>query len=115
MGSNITAGDSGLKEYSSRTAGGKSKGAEQAAATTLREHARVYFPSLDTIVESKGGKPVSAYSSQRCLWLCKNADHVHLIGGWNNLFSTEVVAGCFVPTLGPPRLQIDSERTGYAQ
>ncbi|KAK4114100.1 phospholipase D/nuclease [Canariomyces notabilis] len=52
------AGDCGLKEYDARTAGRKSKDANLAdhAVVPVLDHMRVYFPSRETIMRSKGGK-----------------------------------------------------------
>ncbi|KAK4242628.1 hypothetical protein C8A03DRAFT_11236 [Achaetomium macrosporum] len=50
-------GDSGLKEYGKRITGNKTKGASSAKdEAMLRDHMRVYFPSRDTVLQSKGGK-----------------------------------------------------------
>lgn len=59
------AGDSGLKEYEQRTAGRKNKKAASTEDPTavVRTHSRVYFPSRETVLRSKGGKDVSS----RCL------------------------------------------------
>ncbi|KAK1751595.1 tyrosyl-DNA phosphodiesterase-domain-containing protein [Echria macrotheca] len=50
-------GDSGLKEYQARTATGNHKQAALAGGEVdvLKEHIRIYFPSLKTVVESIGG------------------------------------------------------------
>ncbi|SPQ22375.1 5c7a7958-a57c-4b24-83ed-ea1e08282303 [Thermothielavioides terrestris] len=51
-------GDSGLQEYSKRTASGKTYAASSTVkgAGTVREHVRVFFPSRETVLQSKGGK-----------------------------------------------------------
>ncbi|KAK4137315.1 phospholipase D/nuclease [Trichocladium antarcticum] len=51
-------GDSGLKEYNSRTSGRKGKNGTSADDTpnTIRDHSRVYFPSSETVQQSKGGR-----------------------------------------------------------
>ncbi|KAK0711148.1 tyrosyl-DNA phosphodiesterase-domain-containing protein [Lasiosphaeris hirsuta] len=51
-------GDSGMKEYESRTAGSKAKGVTGADGDmdTLKSHVRVYFPSQETVAQSRGGK-----------------------------------------------------------
>ncbi|KAK3944700.1 hypothetical protein QBC46DRAFT_158420 [Diplogelasinospora grovesii] len=55
-------GDLGLKEYESRTPGASRKGKDAAStrstcdSTTIRDHFRVYFPSHDTVMRSKGGR-----------------------------------------------------------
>ncbi|KAK4163410.1 hypothetical protein QBC43DRAFT_289821 [Cladorrhinum sp. PSN259] len=49
-------GDSGLKELSSRVTGKlKAKEADEALATALQQHMRVYFPSRETVMQSRGG------------------------------------------------------------
>ncbi|KAL2134218.1 hypothetical protein VTI74DRAFT_723 [Chaetomium olivicolor] len=51
-------GDSGLKEYSSRAATAKGKGSGSVRAdgqSLVRAHTRVYFPSRETVLQSKGG------------------------------------------------------------
>ncbi|KAL2022295.1 hypothetical protein VTK56DRAFT_5693 [Thermocarpiscus australiensis] len=51
-------GDCGLKEYESRTCGRKSKNAASADndIAVVRDHTRVYFPSRETVLQSKGGR-----------------------------------------------------------
>ena len=65
---NACQGDSGLKEYDIRTAPKAKKAADAAAVVqrldALRNHVRVYFPSEDTIQQSRGGKDVSAMRFQ---------------------------------------------------
>jgi len=59
-------GDSGLKEYESRTTGGKGKDITKADDDTdaLNQNIRVYFPSLETVNRSKYGKMVCLISLQ---------------------------------------------------
>lgn len=62
MASSLTnPGDSGLKEYESRATGGKDKDISKADDDndTLNQSIRVYFPSLETVNQSKYGKHVS--------------------------------------------------------
>ncbi|KAK0621288.1 tyrosyl-DNA phosphodiesterase-domain-containing protein [Bombardia bombarda] len=64
-------GDSGMKEYEMRTATGKGKGkgkgkgnsnsastpaGDNSAAEAVKRHTRVYFPSLETVTQSRGGR-----------------------------------------------------------
>ncbi|KAK0722710.1 tyrosyl-DNA phosphodiesterase-domain-containing protein [Lasiosphaeria miniovina] len=55
-------GDSGVKEYESRTAGGRkvkdAKSGQDDDVAAIKRHFRVYFPSEETVLESKGGKDV---------------------------------------------------------
>ena len=52
-------GDDGLKEYGMRGAkGGKNKGSTS-TKPDLKGKFRIYFPSHDTVVKSRGGKNVS--------------------------------------------------------
>ncbi|KAK3990608.1 hypothetical protein QBC44DRAFT_368865 [Cladorrhinum sp. PSN332] len=49
-------GDSGLKEFSSRATGKvKAKEADGSLAAALKQHIRVYFPSRETVLRSRGG------------------------------------------------------------
>jgi len=49
----LCVGDDGLKEYETRTTKGKAK-----ESATVRSHMRVYFPSEETVVQSRGGQNV---------------------------------------------------------
>ncbi|KAK3357465.1 tyrosyl-DNA phosphodiesterase-domain-containing protein [Lasiosphaeria hispida] len=51
-------GDSGMKEYKSRAASRKAKGdtGTDDDLDTLKSHVRVYFPSQETVAQSRGGK-----------------------------------------------------------
>ncbi|KAG7290499.1 hypothetical protein NEMBOFW57_000501 [Staphylotrichum longicolle] len=51
-------GDSGLKEYASRTLAPKGKGNASAdeGVSTVKRHTRIFFPSRETVLQSKGGK-----------------------------------------------------------
>lgn len=53
-------GDSGLKEYESRTSGAKGKrdAAVDEAVSTVKRHMRIFFPSRETVLQSKGGGDV---------------------------------------------------------
>lgn len=59
-----SAGDSGLKEYELRTAGRKGKQGASAddPMALVRAHTGVYFPSRETVLQSKGGRDVSVAS-----------------------------------------------------
>ncbi|KAL2124163.1 hypothetical protein VTJ04DRAFT_528 [Mycothermus thermophilus] len=48
-------GDSGLKEYELRTSKGQGRALGQAVAAA-KAHTRIFFPSLETVAQSKGGK-----------------------------------------------------------
>jgi hypothetical protein len=54
-------GDNGLKEYHERTARGKKAktSSTEAALGKINDHFRIYFPSRDTVDQSRGGKQVS--------------------------------------------------------
>lgn len=54
---NACQGDSGLKEYEARTGKGKSKDTSS-QSDVLDERIRVYFPSSDTVAQSRGGTDV---------------------------------------------------------
>jgi hypothetical protein len=53
-------GDSGLKEYELRTSKGQGRALGQAVAAA-KAHTRIFFPSLETVAQSKGGKDVSGH------------------------------------------------------
>jgi hypothetical protein len=55
-------GDDGLKEYCQRTAKGRTNRAgtsEDTMGPKLKDGFRIYFPSHDTVAQSRGGKEVS--------------------------------------------------------
>lgn len=58
---NACQGDSGTKEYEARTATAKGKTnapPTDAIVSNLNQHMRVYFPSRETVQQSKGGMNV---------------------------------------------------------
>ncbi len=60
---NACQGDSGLKEYESRpTAKSRSTAAADDAVSKVKEHTRIFFPSRETVAQSKGGTDVSTTS-----------------------------------------------------
>lgn len=62
---NACRGDSGLKEYESRTSTGKGKrdASVDEAVSLVKAHMRIFFPSRETVVQSKGGKDVGFFLS----------------------------------------------------
>lgn len=66
MSNFLFPGDAGLKEYTDRPA--RSKDKDKASASNrlahLRERFRVYFPSHETVVNSRGGQKVSRLASR---------------------------------------------------
>lgn len=54
-----TVGDDGMQEYNARI-GRKVPGKECYPSKTLLERFRIYFPSNQTVVNSKGGRQVKA-------------------------------------------------------
>jgi hypothetical protein len=63
---NACQGDSGLKEYESRTTA-KGKGNKPASAdeavSTVKRHTRIFFPSQETVMKSKLGEDVGPSTS----------------------------------------------------
>lgn len=53
-------GDNGLKEYDMRSTKGRKNKPPTRAQSALDDHFRIYFPSHDTVMQSRGGKDVSA-------------------------------------------------------
>ncbi|KAI1495682.1 tyrosyl-DNA phosphodiesterase-domain-containing protein [Biscogniauxia marginata] len=53
---NAAQGDNGLKEYERRTARGGKKKASADNGSLLKGKCRVYFPSHNTVIQSRGGK-----------------------------------------------------------
>ncbi|KAK5631894.1 hypothetical protein RRF57_007608 [Xylaria bambusicola] len=54
---NATQGDNGLKEYDKRTSGGARKKATQKVGPSYHpDNFRIYFPSHETVIRSRGGK-----------------------------------------------------------
>ncbi|KAL7627110.1 hypothetical protein AAE478_003886 [Parahypoxylon ruwenzoriense] len=52
-------GDNGLKEYEMRNAKGRKNKAATPAGLDLKDRFRIYFPSRDTVMQSRGGKNAS--------------------------------------------------------
>ncbi|KAI0840478.1 phospholipase D/nuclease [Hypoxylon sp. FL0890] len=61
-------GDNGMKEYGMRTAkGGKNKGPTQ-AKLDLKDIFRIYFPSRDTVMRSRGGRNAAGTICVQSKW-----------------------------------------------
>ncbi|OTA97684.1 hypothetical protein M434DRAFT_7630 [Hypoxylon sp. CO27-5] len=61
-------GDNGMKEYNIRTAkGGKNKGPTQ-AKLDLKDKFRIYFPSRDTVMQSRGGRNAAGTICAQSKW-----------------------------------------------
>ncbi|OTA60229.1 phospholipase D/nuclease [Hypoxylon sp. EC38] len=61
-------GDNGMKEYNMRTAkGGKNKGPTQ-AKLDLKDKFRIYFPSRDTVMQSRGGRNAAGTICAQSKW-----------------------------------------------
>lgn len=111
-------GDSGLKEYNSRTSGRKGKNGTSADDTpnTIRDHSRVYFPSSETVQQSKGGRDVglfqTLYFPRIGPSVAANTPH---LGRRHHLFPGTVVEGRVVSARRPPRLQVHPARRAHAQ
>ncbi|KAL2257244.1 hypothetical protein VTK26DRAFT_448 [Humicola hyalothermophila] len=71
-------GDSGLKEYELRTAGRKGKHGPsgEGSMAVVRTHTRVYFPSRETVLQSKGGTDgAGTICFQRRWWQAESFPH----------------------------------------
>lgn len=56
-----------MKEYGMRTAKGKNKGSTQ-TKLDLGDKFRIYFPSRDSVMQSRGGKDVSTIYQSPASW-----------------------------------------------
>ncbi|KAI1078488.1 phospholipase D/nuclease [Whalleya microplaca] len=62
-------GDNGLKEYAKRASkSNKTKLSTDAAAAVFRDKFRIYFPSRDTVIHSRGGKNAAGTISAQAKW-----------------------------------------------
>ncbi|KAI0022074.1 tyrosyl-DNA phosphodiesterase-domain-containing protein [Xylariomycetidae sp. FL0641] len=53
---NAAQGDDGMKEYNRRTTKDKKSQQSKESASSFRDRFRIYFPSVDTVSQSRGGK-----------------------------------------------------------
>ncbi|KAI2639529.1 phospholipase D/nuclease [Hypomontagnella submonticulosa] len=60
-------GDDGMKEYGMRTAKGKNKGSTQ-TKLDLGDKFRIYFPSRDSVMQSRGGKDAAGTICTQSKW-----------------------------------------------
>lgn len=69
----LLSGDNGLREFEKRTAGGgnKKKATQKTDVNYGPDNFRIYFPSQETVRQSRGGQGVSyAYSSEKYVRIC---------------------------------------------
>lgn len=103
-----------MKEYRARTA---RKGSEKAAGLleSLKARFRIYFPTNQTVCQSRGGRSVSwlSFLSQReCLLIQRSVAS----SGWgHDLYPGEVVAVAHLSAGASPRLRQHATRASDAQ
>lgn len=95
------AGDSGLTELHSRQAKPRPKDASHAAAdlAEIEDRVRVYFPSQDSVLHSRGGENVSAAPTAFLLSLAKRCSYLAFLWHCDRLQAPSV----FRPDGGSPR------------
>lgn len=63
----LFAGDDGMKEYTSRSSRKTSAQKTSGISQKFKDRFRIYFPSEETVVKSRGGRGVSLFPKNNVL------------------------------------------------
>lgn len=111
---NVSLGDDGMTEYEWRTNKPKDKNhgepaAERKLSDDLKKHFRFYFPSEETVANSKGGLGVSLITMNLNFYLARALSSERaltcVVGGRHNMYPTSILQQRYLPTRANARLQ----------